>query len=501
MFLSDLRASGPERDAGADFWFEPVTTAPTLSGARVSVDSAMQLSTVYKCVRVISESLGMLPMHHYRVQGSGRQRIRDSAIARLLANRPNAWQTPMQFRVMLEAHRSLRGNGYAEVLWGSNGEPSDLVPLHPDRVTPEVSEATGLPRYRVRGRRPGEPDRVLVPGEILHLAGMSLDGYTGLSPVGMQREALGSAISSRDYGSRFWANDARPPFWIKIPGKFEDTFAKTNFRNEWQASYGGSNRGKPAVLDRGMELQELGLNNADSQWLESRKHSDVDICGLWRVPPHKIGILDRATWGNVEQQNIDFVTDCLLPNAVSWEQTVFRDLMTDPDEFVETLLELLMRGDLKTRYEAYGKAISDGWMTRNEARALENRNPLPGLDEPLQPMNMGRANTAPALPSGGTSPGRAAAVLAAAAHRVARKEYAVVRAGLQRGDDAQAMAAAFAGHDRFVADVLAVSVEAAGAYCTALVARAAQLVGTDAAALTLQAWADPQVTALLRLET
>lgn len=499
MFLSNLRAS-VDRDPGADFWFEPVTLAPTQSGARVSVDSAMQLSTVYKCVRVIAESLGMLPAHHYRTQRNGRQRIRDSALARLLANRPNAWQTPMQFRTMLEAHCSLRGNAYAEVLWGSNGEPSDLVPLHPDRVTPEVSEVTGLPRYRVKSRRPGEPERVLLQGEILHLAGLSLDGYTGLSPIGLQREALGSAIASRDYGSRFWNNDARPPFWIKVPGKFEDSFAKTNFRNEWQASYGGSNRGKPAVLDRGMEIQELGLNNADAQWLESRKHSDIDICGLWRVPPHKIGILDRATWGNVEQQNIDFVTDCLLPRAVGWEQTIFRDLITDPDEFIEILLEQLMRGDLKTRYEAYSKGINDGWLVRNEVRALENRNPLPGLDDPLQPMNMARANQATTLPGGGTSPGRAAAVLAAAAQRVARKEFGIVRNSLQRGDDVQALTAAFAGHDRFVADVLAVSAEAAAGYCAALLARAADLVGTEAAALTLQAWAEPQVTALLRLE-
>jgi len=254
MFLNSLRA-GPA-DPGHDFWFSALSGGggggATQSGAIVTSDSAMRLSTVYKCIKVISETIGMLPMHMYR-SGAGDQRdcLRDHPIARLLSVRPNAWQTPMQFRSMLEAHRSMRGNGYARIVYGQSGEPEALIPLHPDRVTPEIS-ANGLPRYHIKNAQGISEGPPLVQVEILHLTGLSLDGYVGMNPIQAEREAIGSAISARDFGSRFWNNDSRPPFWIKMPApaQFKDPEAAQNFRDDWQAKYGGANRGRPAVLDR-----------------------------------------------------------------------------------------------------------------------------------------------------------------------------------------------------------------------------------------------------------
>ena len=499
MFLSNLRA-GPA-DPGHDFWFSPAAGGTaTQSGTIVTSDSAMRLSTVYKCIKVISETIGMLPMHMYRSSADGktRERERDDPVARLLAVRPNAWQTPMQFRTMMEAHRSMRGNAYAQIVSGRNGLPEALVPLHPDRVTPEVA-SNGLPRYRVKSAN-GVNEVTMVQGEILHLTGLTLDGYTGLNPIQAEREAIGAAIAARDYGSRFWNNDARPPFWIKIPGQFKDADVASNFRDDWQAKYGGNNRGRPAALDRGMEIHELGLSNQDAQWIDARKYSDVDICGLWRVPPHKIGILDRATWGNIEQQNIEFVTDTLLPLAVSWEQAVSRDLIVDENLFVELIMALLLRGDTTTRYAAYGKAIQDGWLTRNEARQLENRNPLPGLDEPLQPLNMTPANAAANLitPAPPRRPARAAALLAACVDRVVRKEVRILQAALKPGGS---LVAAFAGHDRFVADVMAVPADVAAGYAAAALQRAQALhEAGHLSAMEPADWTETQVAALLQLE-
>lgn len=493
MFLSSFRA-GPAADPGNDFWYQSIGGAgPTISGTHVTGDSALRLSTVYKCIKVIADTMGMLPMHMYRRQAGSEQRDRvmDDPLTRLLATKPNQWQIPMQFRSMLEAHRSMRGMGYAEIVYGRNAQPEALIPLHPDSITPEVA-SNGLPRYVHTSKTTGQR-RTLVTGEILVIAGLSLDGYVGINPIQAEREAIGSAIAARDYGSRFWNNDARPPFWIKVPGKFEDNEARGNFRTEWQTMYGGQNRGRPAVLDRGMEIQELGLTNADAQWIDARKYSDIDLCGLWRVPPHKIGILDRATWANIEHQNIEFVTDCLLPLAVSWEQSIARDLIVDESQFVETVLEILLRGDTKTRYEAYGKAINDGWMTRNEARRLENRNPLPGLDEPLQPLNMTRANAALTGGRGGDPmPGRAAALLAANAERVARKEVRQVQAAQKNGTP---IPDAFAHHAAFVCEVMAVPMQVAIAYTEAAVNAASQLTE-----LVAQDWIEQQVAALLRLE-
>lgn len=497
MFLSNLRA-GPA-DPGHDFWFNPAgSLGATQSGAIVTGESAMRLSTVYKCIKVLSETIGMLPMHMYKLASDGRQRdrVRDDPVAQLLAVKPNRWQTPMQFRTMVEAHRSMRGNGYARIITGANGDPSELIPLHPDRVTPEVA-FNGLPRYRVKSAD-GSQEEVLVQGEILHLTGLTLDGYVGLNPIQAEREAIGAAIAARDYGSRFWNNDARPPFWIKIPGQFKDSDVASNFRDEWQAKYGGANRGRPAVLDRGMEIQELGLSNQDSQWIDARKYSDVDICGLWRVPPHKIGILDRATWGNIEQQNIEFVTDTLLPLAVSWEQAVQRDLIIDQDLFVELIMELLLRGDTTTRYAAYGKAITDGWMTRNEARQLENRNPLPGLDEPLQPLNMTTASAATLQIVPGSapkkSPGRAAALLAASADRVYRREVGL----LMRSRKGDALSQVFDGHARFVSDVMAVPIEQSERYTAATIAVIESL--EDRSHFDTSESKAKQIAALLQLE-
>ncbi len=498
MFLSKLSA-GPA-DPSDDFWYQPTSSGVvTQSGTIVTADTAMRLSTVYKCIKILGETMGMLPAHVYRLSDDGsRKRETKNPIAYLLATRPNDWQTPMQFRGMLEAHRSLRGNGYAEIFYGIDGQPNALVPLHPDRVTPEVA-ANGLPRWKVKDAR-GMNERTLVQGEMFHLAGLSLDGYVGINPIQAEREAIGAGIAARDYGSRFWNNDARPPFWIKVPGKFSDNTARTNFRSEWQAAYGGSNRGKPAVLDRDMEIKELGITNVDAQWLESRNMSDIDICGLWRVPPHKIGILDRATWGNVEQQNIQFVTDCILPLAVSWEQTIGRDLVVDEDIFMELVLEILLRGDTKTRYEAYGKGIQDGWLTRNEARRLENRNPLPGLDAPLTPMNMTPGNGRVALPGNqpASQPGRAAALLAASADRVVRKEVKVLQTV---GDCAATVAEAFVEHGRFVSEVMAVSRETAEAYCTEASQRAVAMIDAGTLAnFNVQEWTDFQIAALMRME-
>lgn len=488
MFLSSMRA-GPAGDPGHDFWYQSIAdSGPTLSGTRVTAETAMRLSTVYKCVRAIAETMGMLPMHLYERAGpEQRDRVMDDPLTRLLARQPNRWQIPMQFRAMLEAHRSMRGMGYAEIFYGRGGVPEELVPLHPDTVKPEVA-TNGLPRYVVTSAT-GQT-RTLVPGEILVITSLTLDGYVGLNPIAAEREAIGAAIAARDYGSRFWNNDARPPFWIKVPGKFEDNEARSSFRSEWQSMYGGQNRGRPAVLDRGMEIQELGLNNVDSQWIEARKYSDIDLCGLWRVPPHKIGILDRATWANIEHQNIEWVTDCLLPLAVSWEQSIARDLIVDEKRFIETVLEILLRGDTKTRFEAYGKAIQDGWMTRNEARRLENRNPLPGLDEPLQPLNMTRAGA----DIGGVRPppGRAAALLAANAARVARKEQRLINGAMKAGAP---VASAFDGHAVFVAEVMALPMNLAESYTTAAIEAASRLSSHAD-----QSWIDQQTVALLRLE-
>lgn len=493
MFFTESFRAGP--GPADDFWFQPIQQG-TLSGTNVTPETAIRFSTVYKCVRAYADSIGTMPRRLMRKLPSQRKRERvlDHPVARLLSERPNRWQTPTMFVGMLEAHVQLRGRGYAEIMFDRRMQPDELVPIHPDRVTTEVM-VDGLPRWRVKppGGQIGE-DRVLLPGEMFHITSMTMDGYEGLSPIDAEREAIGSAIAARDFGSRFWANDARPPFWIKVPGKFKDNDERAGFREQWQVSYGGSNRGRPAVLDRGMEIQELGLDNQTAQWMDSRKYSDVDICGVWKVPPHKVGILTDAKYANIEQQAIEWVTDSLLPRIVMWEEAAQRDLLGyDEDLYVKFVPDQLLRGDIKARYEAYSKGIVDGWLTRNEARELEDRDPLAGLDEPLQPMNMKQAGQV--LP--GRTPERASAILQAAAERVARREAAMVSRIAQGQENATE---AFRKHVRFVAEVLALPEETAAGYCSQVQAK---LEGLQAAGtlgkIAVDEWVDIQFAALLRL--
>jgi HK97 family phage portal protein len=489
MFLA--RNIGATRGPGDDFWYGPA--GATATGAVVTTESAMRHSTVYKCVRVRAETIGMLPLMIYRrLSAGGKEVDSGNPLYSLLHDQPNPWQTAMMWRQMMQSWLDLRGNAYSEVIYGGSGRVDMLVPMHPDCVTVEVLP-NGMPRYKYRTQK-GE--KTLVFGQVLHVSGLSADGYVGMNPIELEREAIGAGVSARDYGARFFANSARTPAWIKMPGKFASPEARRKWVDDFSRAYGGINSGKTPVLEQGMELNGLpSVTNTDAQFLDSRKYSDIDIAGLFRMPPHKIGILDRATWGNIEHQQLDFVTDTIMPSCVAWEQALLRDLDFG-ESFPEFKLAGLLRGDTRSRFEAYGKGIQDGWLTRNEARSMENMNPIEGLDEPLQPLNMAPAGSKGTDQARGNpiSGERRIAVATAAAERVARKEFAALTRAFKAG---QPLAAALDKHAEFVAQVMAVKPETAAAY----VAETVKKLDADDIDATLEAdWIDTQAAALLRLE-
>jgi len=473
---------GATRGFDDDFWYGPVGGV-TSSGVTVSVESAARLSTVYKCVRVRAETIGMLPLMVYeRLAGGGKRAATDHPLYPLLHDAPNPWMTSSQWRQAMQAWVDLRGNAYSQVVYAGSGRADMLVPMPADRVRIEVLP-NGEPRYIYSGN--GGEQRTFVRGEVLHITGLTMDGYCGLNPIEAQREALGAAIAARDYGSRYFSQAPRTSLWIKMAGKFATPDDRRRYAKDFADGYGGMNSGKVPVMEDGKEIQSIpALNNADAQFIENRKYADVDICGLFRMPPHKVGILDRATWGNIEHQQLDFVTDTIMPPCVAWEQALLRDLDFGDGYFAEFKLSGLLRGDTTSRYSAYSRGINDGWLTRNEARASENLNPLDGLDEPLQPLNMTTASAAPT--QAGPSGERRALLLTAAAERVARKECAMWRKGAEVGAE----------HARWVSEVLAVSESTA-------MARAAALPGIFADADTKTTDGDflaDRVAELLRLE-
>jgi hypothetical protein len=212
----------------------------------------------------------------------------------------------------------------------------------------------------------------------------------GMSPIELARENLGTALAAQGYGARFFANDAKPTGgWIEFPGSFKDSEAKKVFRESYQQAQSGSNRGKVLVLENGMKFHEVGVTNKDAQFLELRKFQITDVARLFRVPPHMIADLDRATFSNIEQQSLEFVMHTMTPWAERWEASIQSELLLESDDIeIEFDFANLMRGDASSRSSYYQSGIQNGWLTRNEARIAENLNPIEGLDQPLRPLNM-----------------------------------------------------------------------------------------------------------------
>ncbi len=389
-FFDRFRGSGAssgDRSPYGEFWFEPVS-ARTGSGMRVSPDSALRLAAVYACVRILAETMASLPLVVYqRRADGGKDKVTDHWLYRLMAKRPNRFQNPFEWREMLQGHLALRGNAYNQIITNPRGEIIELMPIHPDRVKIELLPS-GEYRYRVTDRSGTE---VILPrGEVWHLRGLSSDGLMGMSPIELARENLGMALAAQDYGARFFANDAKPTGgWIEFPGTFKDNEAKKVFRESYQQAQSGANRGKVLVLENGMKFHEVGVTNKDAQFLELRKFQITDIARLFRVPPHMIADLERATFSNIEQQSLEFVMHTMTPWAERWEASIESELLLEGDDIeIEFDFANLMRGDAASRSTYYQSGIQNGWLTRNEARIAENLNPIDGLDQPLRPLNM-----------------------------------------------------------------------------------------------------------------
>lgn len=499
MFLSKIRAdAGDDRSPWGDFWFEPVSVR-TSSGQRVSPDSALKLSVVWACMRILCGTMASLPFVLYRPKDNGgKERITDHWLYRLFAKRTNRWQNGFEWREMQQGHIALRGTGYSRIIPNSRGEIAELQPMHPDRVRIEVLESGG---YRYLWKQPDGRDEALAPGDVFKVAGMSSNGLTGLSVIECGRESIGEGLAQQDYSSRFFANDARPlGGWIENPGQFRDKSARDAWRESWQQAQAGANRGKTAVLENGMKYHEIGLNNRDSQLVEAKNTKIPDICRWFGIQPHLVGDLSRSTNNNIEQQSLEFVTYTMTQWVERWEAAIEDQLLGEGEDLeVEFDLANLLRGDLAARSEFYGSGITNGWLTRNEARIDDNRDPLPGLDEPLEPLNMqpaganpkkpkpGNAAPAPAeepAPADDSNAKRLQALTLAIAGRVVRKEIAAMSKLLARGAIADA-ADFYDKHRAFVRENLDCSEECATTWCALQLA--ALLSGGDVGA-TLKTW-------------
>lgn len=463
-----------------DFWYGPIGSE-SASGIRVSPDVSMQLTVVYRCVHLLAATMAKLPL---KLRDRATSKPDDAhPVSRLLTRRPNRWQTPYQWRAMQGAHVFLRGNAYSRIVFDGAGNAVELVPMHPDAV--DIDELPGGD-WRYKWKQKNGVAIPLLRDEVLHLKGLSNDGICGMSPIAAQRESIGAAVAAQNYAARVFKNNARPGGgYIKAPSKFPDVEAKRRFRDAWQDSQTGANAHKTAILEGGMEYVALGMTNTDAQFIETRKYSDTDLCRIFGVPPHKVGVMDRATYSNMEQQNVEFFEE-IHSIAANFEQLIQMQLLTPEEEdrlYVQFELKGVLRADSDTRSKFYGAAIKDGWMTRNEVREREDMEPLDGLDKPLEPLNMAPAGQRDNQPP----QNRQQALLQGAADRAITREIGAVSKIIARVGHVAALPECtefYGRHAAYLADALACSVEAATAWCDERLAR----LRTHDARLTLDLW-------------
>lgn len=364
----------------------PILT--TAAGVSVTPQSALRLSAVYACVRILSESVAQLPLFVYEKQNSGgKARATKHPLYRLLHDAPNDDMTSFEYREMLMVHLCLRGNAYSEIVWNTRGQVQALYPLHPDRV--QVFWKDNERFYRIWNANQSSVE--LPEYKIWHLRGMSEDGITGLSPIALHRQAIGLGLAAEEFGARFFGSGAQLSGVLQHPGELGDEAYERVLRN-WNARYGGlSNAHQTVILEEGTTYQPISVAPEDAQFLETRQFQVTDIARIFRVPPHMIADLDKATFSNIEHQGIEFVVHTLTPWLRRFEQSLTQRMMTQAEQsryFIEFLIDGLLRGDTESRYAAYATARQNGWLSANDIRELENMNPVNGGDVYLVPLNM-----------------------------------------------------------------------------------------------------------------
>ena len=368
------------RDSGQTFVFGKAD-----SGERVDEKSAMQIATVYACVRLLAETVAGLPLHLYRftdAEEKGKEKAKDHPLYKILYRQPNPEMTSFSYREVMMTHLLLYGNCFAQVVRDGRNQILSIYPLLPENVEVDRDEKGDIfyIYHAYTDEKPGENNRDIYfrRDEIFHIPGLGFNGLVGFSPIAMMKNALGTTLAVERYGSSFFRNGAQPSGVLEHPGVLKDP---SKIRENWSAVYGGPNNAhKVAVLEEGMSYKAISLPPEDSQFLSTRQFGVNEICRIFRVPPHMVQDLEHATFSNIEHQSIDFVVHTLTPWLVRFEQAIVKDLLLEDEKdeyFPKFNVDGLLRGDYESRMQGYATGISNGFMSPNDVRVLEQWDPIP----------------------------------------------------------------------------------------------------------------------------
>lgn len=354
---------------------------------QVSAETAMKLAAVYACIYVLSSNIAQMPLHVMRKSNNKVEPARDHPVFYLVHDEPNIWQTSYKWRELKQRHILGWGNGYTLVKRGRRGEVTSLECCNPWETT--LLNTGGRHTYGVYN---DEGAFAISPDDMIHVRALGNNQKMGLSPILQHAETIGMGMSGQKYTSSFFNGNARPAGIISVKNELNDQ-SWTRLKNMWQKAVAAlrSQENKTMLLPAQLDYKALTVSPVDAQLIDMMKLNRSMIAGIFNVPAHMINDLEKATFSNISEQAIQFVRYSIMPWVTNWEQELNRRLFTRSERaagyYSRFNLSGLLRGTPKERAEFYHYAITDGWMSRNEARAFEDMNPCDGLDEMLVSVN------------------------------------------------------------------------------------------------------------------
>lgn len=376
--MRDFNAKNPKD------WLALKLGVPNKSGTNITTSTSLSLSAVWAAVRLLSQTVGQVPVKVYERTDNGKIVAKNHPIYNLVNSEPNRIQTSFLFREIGQQHLELRGNFYAHITRDGKQRPIELTVLNPDKV--EAFSKDGDAFYKVEGM-----DDVVPSRDILHVCGPMGDGLKGLSPISIHRENLGLAMAAQDYGATFYGNGANVNGILSTDAVLKPEQRK-NIKESWGAAHQGlDNSNTTAVLDAGLKYQRVTIAPDEAQFIQSRKFQTTEIARIFGVQPHLIADLERSTNNNIEHQSIEFVKYTILPRIRRWENELNKKLFREDEKgkyFIEFNLDGLLRGDSSSRGEYYSKMLQNGVMNINEVRNLENLNKIEGGDKHYVQLNL-----------------------------------------------------------------------------------------------------------------
>ena len=369
------------------------TVSDSISRPVISEESSLAISAVWACVRLLSETVGTLPIHLYKRTDNGRERANGHPCHGILL-RPNSYACKFTLLQHLMISTTLWGNGYARIYRDLKFRPIRLQLLHPTEAEPILTADDQL-YYRLHT---GE---LLPCYDIIHLRGISTNGYSGKSPIAVHRDNLSLSISAQKYGEKFFNQGGNMSGIFKYPNTLKQEAYQRLKKDLIQQSTGLHNAHTPLLLEGGMTYERISIPPEDAQFIATRKFQKTEIATIYGVPPHMIADLERATNNNIEHQGMEFVQHCLMPYIVKLEEEFNRKLLRDDeyeDYYFKFNVDAIMRGDAKARSEYYKNLYMVSALNANEIRSLEDMNTYDGGDEYFVQVNMQTIQNAIAAP-------------------------------------------------------------------------------------------------------